>query len=148
MTAFFHKLLSLITLSGFSVFLLIACGRTAQPETRSQPRDEQEQNAPACHLEAGERQDIPLLPDARLASKTGSFITYQTATPLAQTVQFYQEGMVQQGWANSGDNLIQTDRADLIYTKADAVAMLMLQPEEGSGTKVVISLNNPEAGPG
>jgi hypothetical protein len=148
MAAFFNKFLSLVTISGLSLFLLIACSRAAQPESGSQPAEEPLNNESACGPGAGERQDIPLLPDAKLESKAGSFITYQTTTPLAQVVQFYQDGMTQQGWTTSGNNLIQADQADLIYTKTNTVAMLMLQQEAEGGTKIVISLNNPEAGPG
>jgi hypothetical protein len=149
------RFLAFVSLYSFSLFLLIACSQAAAPiqdkaqlETASQTAGEKVQNASACGADTEERRDIALLPDARLGYKTGNFITYRTASPIDQVIQFYQDRMAQEGWTSAENPVIQTDRADLIYTKAKEVAMLMFQQEAEGGTKVVISLNNPEARPG
>jgi hypothetical protein len=144
----------------FSYFLIlvlmVACSSlepittiNAQPETELQPTvKEIKSDLAGCQVDPHQRQDVAILPDAKIESATANFITYQTASGVEDVVKFYQSEMVQQGWAANEGNVFESDRANLVYNKADEVAMLIIHQQVEGKTTVVITINNAKARPG
>jgi hypothetical protein len=120
-------------------------GDTRQETDRQPVTEEIKPAVSGCQVDPKQRQDIAILPDARIESATANFITYQTNHDIDQAVQFYQDQMAQHGWSANEGNVVEADLANLVYTKAGDVAMLMIHQKAGSNTKVVISINNTEA---
>jgi hypothetical protein len=139
----------------FILLLVAACYSSelagagdGQTESEARPVVEETQSETAgCQVDPRQRQDIAIWPEAEIETTTANFITYQTGGDIDQVVKFYQTEMPRSGWGANEGNVVEPDQANLIYTKADEVALLMIYQAEG-GTRVVITINNARARPG
>jgi hypothetical protein len=87
----------------------------------------------------GARSDIPLMPDAANRSSFGPMTTYESESDAAAVIDFYKEQMPGEGWAyNEGESTISEMFNTLSFTKEDVTVTIMITPNDGGGTAVII----------
>jgi hypothetical protein len=92
-----------------------------------------------AEVQAGGREDIPMLPDASVEFASAEFISYRTASSVADATQFYEDEMPKNGWTAAEDNMTFDDGAFLNYNKGDETASVIIGTDE-EGTNVLISI--------
>lgn len=87
----------------------------------------------------GARSDIPLMPDAANRSSFGPMTAYESESDAAAVIDFYREQMPGQGWTyNEGESTISEMFNTLSFTKEDVTVTIMVTPNDGGGTAVII----------
>jgi hypothetical protein len=79
--------------------------------------------------------DAPVLPDASNADNLPGLLTYDTPTPLADVVAFYQTELATRGWAASEDATIDDTSATIDFTR-DSATLVFTATVDGSTTSV------------
>jgi len=102
-----------------------------QPITVEPPAD--------AEVQAGGRDDIPMLPDADVEFSSAEFNSYRTASSVADAAQFYQDEMPKQGWTADSGNMVFDENALLHYNKGSEVADVIISSDAG-GTTVLITI--------
>lgn len=103
-----------------------------QPITIEPPAEAQAQ--------AGGRDDIPMLPDADVEFASAEFISYRTASSVADASQFYQDEMPKNGWTADEGNTVFDENALLHYNKGSETADVIIGSDE-NGTNVLITIS-------
>jgi len=93
-----------------------------------------------AEAQAGGRNDVPMLPDAEVDFASGEFISYRTASSVADATDFYQDEMPRIGWIADEDNVIFDENALLHYTKGVESADVIIGSDE-NGTTVLITIS-------
>ncbi len=93
-----------------------------------------------AEAQAGGRDDIPMLPDAEVDFASGEFISYQTASSVADAADFYQDEMPKIGWTADEGNTVFDENALLHYTKGSESADVIIGSDE-NGTTVLITIS-------
>ena len=91
--------------------------------------------------------DFPTMADATNVTSMSGILMYESASPLADVVAFYQEQMPAQGWAAAGDATITADTAMLSYTKDGGTASIIISSSEGTVSVMITSEGTGEAAP-
>jgi hypothetical protein len=86
------------------------------------------------------RQDIPMLPDARVELSSPGLVSYWTASSVADAARFYQAEMPKQDWIAAEGNKVLDSNAVLNYNKGSEAANIVIGGD-ASGTKVWISIS-------
>jgi hypothetical protein len=91
--------------------------------------------------QAGGREDIPKMPDAKIELSTGELISYRTASSVKDVADFYETEMANNGWTAGENNkdLIMDESAILSYNKAGETANVIVSKDD-KGTSVMISI--------
>ena len=92
-----------------------------------------------AETQAGGREDIPMLSDAAVEFSSAEFISYRTASSVADATQFYQDEMPKNGWTASEDSMIFDENALLHYNKGGETADVIISIDE-NGTNVLITI--------
>jgi hypothetical protein len=79
--------------------------------------------------------DAPQLPDATNVDNVPGLLTYDTATPLADVVTFYQTELATRGWTASEDATIDDTSATIDFTQGSAT-LVLTATVDGSTTSV------------
>jgi hypothetical protein len=87
----------------------------------------------------GARSDIPLMPDAANRSSFGPMTTYESESDATAVIDFYKEQMPGQGWTyNEAESTLSEMFNTLSFTKEDVNVTIMITPNDGGGTAVII----------
>ena len=89
-----------------------------------------------CGGAAGE---LPIMPDATQKSTFGDMVTYQSASKLADVVDFYKKEMVAAGWTLEGEPIRTEQMSMLTFAKGAQKAQVTISSEQGK-TTVMISV--------
>jgi len=94
--------------------------------------------------QAGGREDIPMLSDAKVEFSSAEFVSYKTASSVKDAAQFYEDEMPKKGWTAGENNkdMIMDESAILSYTKEGETASIIIgsdEKEKGT-TNVMISI--------
>ena len=85
------------------------------------------------------REDIPVMADATDRASFGTMLSYNTASDLETTIEFYQTEMAAQGWAyDEAGSMVIDQFASLSFNKDGTTASVMISPVDGGGTSVVV----------
>jgi hypothetical protein len=92
----------------------------------------------------GERDDIPMLPDAKIEFSLPGMIAYSTQSSVEDATKFYQADMPKNGWkATEGGETLMEDFALLAYTKGGDKANIMISKDESkAGTSIMITIES------
>jgi hypothetical protein len=93
-----------------------------------------------AEAQAGGRDDIPMLPDADVEFSSAEFISYRTASSVADAAAFYQNEMPTNGWTADEGNMVFDENALLQYTKEGDTADVIIGSDE-AGTNVLITIS-------
>ena len=102
---------------------------------------------PEALEQAKGREDIPMLPDAKVEFSTPQFISYSTASSVMEAGNFYEEEMPKKGWKGDATNEVSEDATYLNYTKAADSAMIMITKGDQEQTSVQISISSSQETP-
>jgi hypothetical protein len=91
-----------------------------------------------AEAQTGGRDDIPMLADADVEIASPGFISYRTASSVADAAQFYQTEMPAKGWTADESNAVFDENALLHYNKANETADVIIGRDE-NGTTVLIT---------
>jgi hypothetical protein len=86
---------------------------------------------------------LPILPDATEKTSMGDLLIYQTKTPLADALAFYQKEMAAAGWQQKGDPTNVEGFASVEFTKDKQTASITISGE-GETTQVMINVTTEE----
>jgi hypothetical protein len=86
---------------------------------------------------------LPILPDAKEKTAMGDLIIYQTATPQADALAFYQKEMAAAGWQQKGDPTVAEGFSSVEFTKDNQTASITISGESGA-TQVMINVTKAE----
>lgn len=88
----------------------------------------------------GTREDIPVLPDAKMDFSSPDFIGYHTAKSVSEAGKFYEREMPKNGWQAEPGNSIQEDSATLNYTKgSDSAWVVITTDDQGTNVSILIT---------
>jgi len=94
--------------------------------------------------QAGGRDDIPMLADAKVEFSSAEFVSYKTASSITDAAQFYEDEMPKKGWTAGENNkdMIMDESAILSYTKEGETASIIISSDEKEKgtTNVMISI--------
>jgi hypothetical protein len=100
---------------------------------------------PEATEKAKGREDIPMLPDAKMEFSTPDMVSYNTASSVKDAIAFYETEMPKQGWMASGDETFKMeDMANLAFIKGTDKATVLIMKEDTGGTNVMISVQSQE----
>lgn len=85
------------------------------------------------------RDDIPMLPDAKVEIAAADIINYRTASSVKDAAQFYEDEMPKNGWTADEGNMVFDENALLSYNKGDETASIIIGSDE-EGTSIFISI--------
>lgn len=92
----------------------------------------------------GQRDDLPMLPDAEIEFSMAGMVSYTTASSLKEATDFYKEEMPKNGWlaAKDGETMLE-DFVLLNYTKGgDKVNIMISTDEDKAVTNVMLSVES------
>jgi hypothetical protein len=92
-----------------------------------------------AEAQAGGREDIPMLPDAAVEFGSAEFISYGTASSVADAAQFYQDEMPKNGWTASEDSMVFDENALLHYNKGGETADVIISIDDGTNVLITIA---------
>jgi hypothetical protein len=98
------------------------------------------------HPDGARPHDIPILSDT-VDVPSPNLIKYHTAQDAGDTVQFYQVEMPKNDWQASQKHLIRPNLAVLSYRKDGRWATIIIQQDEATRTRVMITIARHKAGP-
>jgi hypothetical protein len=96
----------------------------------------------------GQREDIPMLPDAKIEFSMMGMVSYTTASTVKEAADFYKQEMPKNDWQAAKDGATEMEDFVLLnYTKGSDKANIMISSDdEKKVTNVMISLES-ESGP-
>lgn len=106
--------------------------------------------APTGAGQPSTREDIPMLPDAKVDFSSPDFIGYHTAKSVTEAGKFYEQEMPKNGWQADPGNTVQKDSAALTYTKgSDSAFVVITTDDQGTNVSILITageeVKTPEA---
>ena len=93
-----------------------------------------------AEAQAGGRDDVPMPSDAEVDFASAEFISYRTASSVADAASFYQDEMPNNGWTADEGNMVFDQNALLHYNKGSESADVIIGSEE-NGTTVLITIS-------
>jgi hypothetical protein len=87
--------------------------------------------------------DIPVMPDATEQTTMGAMITYKSASPFREVVDFYQDEMPNNGWEPSGDEPMLTEELAMLTYEKDGKKASITITTDGGQVSVLISIEEP-----